>query len=114
MHPALTIVMAGVNFQAPTLPLWLMTGSTHQTDAETVSNPNDFALTLTLGAWSDGRFTWSTSSPVTIPPRSSVSVSVHSTVAAGSFLTATATVAWSVAGGSSGNVTANAEHDSGA
>lgn len=115
MSAELILVMAGVNYLAPGMgPGWLMVGSTSH-DTETITNPNDFAVTITLANnWTDGRFTWNSPGNVTIPARGSSNQIVGFSGVAGANATATSAVSWSVAGGASGSVNAHAEHDSGA
>jgi hypothetical protein len=75
----------------------------------TVSNNNDYPLTLTLGAWSNPHFTWTTASPVVIAPHSSATVKVAHTTTSNE--TATASVPWTVDTGASGTAPATAEYD---
>jgi hypothetical protein len=75
-----------------------------------VTNGNDAALTLTLGAFGAGTFHWNTASPMTIGPRATGSVEIHYTGPIGSNDSSTASVGWSVAGGASGSLTHTASH----
>ena len=115
MNAGLLMVMSGINYLAPGMgPGWLMVGSTAN-NTQAITNPNDYAITLTLvNNWTDVRFTWQTPGALVIPARGTANVRVNWSGTNTQFSTATSSVAWSVAGGTSGSATANAEHDNGA
>lgn len=82
---------------------WDMSQATPLTHV--ISNPYAVTMTLTLGAWSDGHYHWSTSSPLTIAPGASANLTVNWTgTAAGP--TGTASVDWSLAGLGGGTIVA--------
>lgn len=93
----------------PTIPTFSMV-SPQFNKTVSVSNRNEYPMVLTLGAWSDSHFTWSTSSPVTIPPLTTTPLTVAHT---GTATAATATVAYAITSGKSGSVVASADWDPG-